>query len=264
MLATLVALAAAFLLWLNSDAGHRFIVDRINAMETTSGLKIHVGRIEGSIFSRLTIHGLTIADPRGTFASAPRADARLSPLRLSVRRPYRHTRSRHPRGAADARRRSFAPGDPNAPVLPDISLDIARLHVGRLAIDPAVTGRRHLLSLDGRATIADGRAQVTLDAGTVRAPGLAGGDRLHLVLDAVPSANRLDIAMDVRGPGDGFVAGMIGTDQAVAANHRRPRHLGELAGPRPRRRWAANRSADLARHRARRQLHRRRRRSAPA
>ena len=51
----------------------------------------------------------------------------------------------------------------------------------------------------------------------MRAPGLAGGDRLRLVLDAVPSANRLDIALDLRGPGDGFIAGMIGTDRAIAA-----------------------------------------------
>ncbi|MEA3015161.1 MAG: translocation and assembly module TamB [Sphingomonadales bacterium] len=214
VLATLVAIAAAFLLWLNSDAGHRFIVDRINAMEMTSGLKIHVGRIEGSIFGRLTVHDLQIADPRGTFASAPRAEVDYRPFayltggRIDIRdldipeaRLMRSPRLR--------------PGDPNAPILPDISLAVARLHVGRLAIDPAVTGRRHLLSLDGRATIADGRAQVTLDAGTLRAPGLAGGDRLHLVLDAVPTANRLDIDLNLSGPGDGFIAGLIGTDRAV-------------------------------------------------
>ena len=93
---------------------------------------------------------------------------------------------------SEAEARAAAAGDPAAThdVLRDITLDIARLHVGRLAIDPAVTGRRHLVSLDGRAQIADGRALVTLDAGTIAAPGLAGGDRVRLLLDAVPSANR--------------------------------------------------------------------------
>ncbi|HEV7660421.1 MAG TPA: translocation/assembly module TamB domain-containing protein [Allosphingosinicella sp.] len=216
VLATLVALLAAFLLWLNSEAGHRFIVDKINAMETSSGLKIHVARIEGSIFSRLTIHGLSIADPRGTFASAARAELDYRPLAylVSGRIDIRDLDIPEARLMRSPRLR---PGDPNAPILPDISLDVARLHVGRLAIDPAVTGRRHLLSLDGRATIADGRAQVTLDAGTLRALGLAGGDRLHLVLDAVPSANRLDVDLNLSGPGDGFLAGLIGTDRAVAA-----------------------------------------------
>lgn len=214
VLATLVALAAAFLLWLNSDAGHRFIVDRINAMETTSGLKIRVGRIEGSIFSRLTVHDLSIADPRGTFASAPRAEVDYRPFAYLVG-GHIDIRDLDIPEARLMRSPQFRPGDPNAPILPDISLDIARLHVGRLAIDPAVTGRRHLLSLDGRATIADGRAQVTLDARTVRAPGLAGGDRLHLVLDAMPSANRLDLDLNLSGPGDGFIAGLIGTDRAI-------------------------------------------------
>jgi translocation and assembly module TamB len=65
--------------------------------------------------------------------------------------------------------------------------------VGRLAIDPPVTGQRHLLSVDGRAKIADGRAQVALNTGALVGPGIAGGDRLVLRLDAVPEANRFDV-----------------------------------------------------------------------
>jgi translocation and assembly module TamB len=33
--------------------------------------------------------------------------------------------------------------------LPDIDIDIGRFSVGRLLVDPAVTGRRHLVSLAG-------------------------------------------------------------------------------------------------------------------
>jgi translocation and assembly module TamB len=177
VLATLLALAAAFLLWLNSDAGHRFIVGWISAPRAALDYRPFAYLTGG----RIDIRDLDI--PEARLMRVPR----------------------------------LRPGDPNAPFLPDISLDIARLHIGRLAIDPAVTGRRHLLSLDGRVTIADRRAQVTLNAGTLRAAGLAGGDRLRLVLDAVPSANRLDIDLNLSGPGDGFVAGMIDTDKAVAA-----------------------------------------------
>ncbi|MGQ0661449.1 translocation/assembly module TamB domain-containing protein, partial [Sphingosinicella sp.] len=92
-----------------------------------------------------------------------------------------------------------------------------RLRLGRLLIDPAVTGRRHLLGLDGNLRIAEGRAQATLLAGTLRAPGLAGGDRLALILDAVPDSNRLDMQLAALGPADGFIAGLIGTDRAVVA-----------------------------------------------
>ena len=62
VLVALVALAAAFLLWLNTESGHRFIVARINAMETTTGLKIRVERIEGSIYGRLTLHNVAFVD----------------------------------------------------------------------------------------------------------------------------------------------------------------------------------------------------------
>ena len=214
VLGLLVALVAAFLLWLNTEAGHRFIVDRINNIETTSGLKIRVGRIEGSVYSRLTLHQVTFSDPRGDFASAPRATLDYRPFaylfggRIDIR-------DLDIPEARLLRNPALRPGDPNAPVLPDISLDVARLHVGRLSVDPRVTGRRHLVSLDGQVRLADGRAFVRLDGGTIAAPGHAGGDRLRLLLDAVPAANRLDIALNVSAPGDGFVAGLAGVDRPL-------------------------------------------------
>ncbi|HYD12483.1 MAG TPA: translocation/assembly module TamB domain-containing protein [Allosphingosinicella sp.] len=213
-LAVLVVLAGAFLLWLNTEAGHRFIVDRINAMETTTGLKIRVGRIEGSIYSRLTLHEVTLSDPQGNFATAPRAELEYRPLPLLFGGRFDIREVDIPE-ARLIRSPALRPGDPNAPLLPDITLDIARLHVGRLSVDPRVTGRRHLVSLDGQVRLNEGRALVTLDAGTIVAPGLAGGDRLRLLIDAVPAANRLNIAVNLRAPGDGFIAGLAGIDRPV-------------------------------------------------
>jgi len=149
VLATILALAAAFLLWLNTEAGHRFIVNRINAMEMNSGLKIHVGRIEGSIFGRMTVHDLTLSDPRGAFASAPRAELDYRPFAY-LTGGHIDIRDLDIPEARLARAPQLRPGDPNAPLLPDINLDVGRLHIGRLAVDAAVTGRRHLLSLDRR------------------------------------------------------------------------------------------------------------------
>ncbi len=217
VLAVLVALAAVFLLWLNSEAGHRFIVARINNMETTSGLKIHVERLDGSIYSRLTLHNVAFADPRGNFATAPEATLDYSPFaylfggRIDIRELDIPT-------ARLTRNPALRPGDPNAPLLPDITLDVVRLHVGRLAVDPAVTGQRHLVSLDGQVRIAEGRALVTLDGGTVAAPGLAGGDRVHLLLDAVPAANRLNLALNAEAPAGGFIAGLAGTSQPLTVS----------------------------------------------
>jgi translocation and assembly module TamB len=215
VLAALLALAGAFLLWLNTDSGRAFVVRQINAIESASGLQVHVGRIEGSVFGSLRIHDLSLADPQGIFLRAPVADLDYRPLSYLGSRI--DIRSLVVPEARLSRLPALRPGDPDAPLLPDIDLDIGSLRVARLMVDPAVTGRRHLISLDARAKISSGRAEVALNAGTVRAPGLVGGDRLVLGLDAVPAENKLDLRLIAQGPGDGFIAGLAGTNAPVAA-----------------------------------------------
>ncbi|HYN46039.1 MAG TPA: hypothetical protein VES64_05055 [Allosphingosinicella sp.] len=214
--ATLLALIAAFLLWLNTDPGRRFLVRQINAFETVSGLQVHVESIEGSVFGELRLRNLSLADPRGTFFRAPVAVLDYRPL--AYLRSHIDIRALTIPEARLSRLAELRPGDPDAPLLPDIDIEVDSLRIGRLLIDPAITGRRHVLSLDGRVKIASGRAELALDAGTLRAPGFAGGDRLRLRLDAVPEENKLDIGLLAQGPGDGFIAGMLGTDKAIAAH----------------------------------------------
>jgi translocation and assembly module TamB len=215
VLLTLVILAGAFVVWLNSDAGRRYIVRQVNAIEMASGLQVHIERIDGSIFSQMTLHGLALSDPQGVFFRADRAELDYRPL--AYLRNHIDIQSLVVPQARLSRLPALRPGDPNAPLLPDIDIDIGRLSVGRLLVDPAVTGRRHLLTLDGRTKIADGRAEVALNLAAVPAPGLPGGDRLVLRLDAVPAANRLNIALAARGPRNGFFAGIAGLDQDIAA-----------------------------------------------
>ena len=207
----LLLLAAAFA-WISSDFGKRFVVSQVNKMEMASGLDIKIGRIEGSIFGKMRIYDLRLADPKGQFFAAPEAEMDWRPLayfsnHIDIRGldiPSAHL-WRLPQLKAS--------GDPNAPLLPNIDIDICRLNVGRLMIDPPVTGYRHLLSLSGGAKIADGRAQVALDANAIAGPGLPGGDKLVLRLDAVPDQNRLGLGVRVRAPGDGFVAKLTGLNQ---------------------------------------------------
>ncbi|HEX8526197.1 hypothetical protein, partial [Allosphingosinicella sp.] len=80
VLGILIALVAAFLIWLNSDSGRRFIVERINGLEMASGLRIHIDRIEGSIWNEMTVHGLTLSDPQGAFFAAPTAALNYNPF----------------------------------------------------------------------------------------------------------------------------------------------------------------------------------------
>ncbi|MFN3946351.1 MAG: translocation/assembly module TamB domain-containing protein [Allosphingosinicella sp.] len=214
-LSAILLLFAALIVWINTDAGRRFVVRQINQLEIASGLDIQIGRIDGSLFGEMVIHDLTLADPQGIFFRAPRAELDLRPLAY-LRANHVDIRYLVVPEARLHRLPELEPGDPDAPLLPDMDIDIGRLEIGRLAVDPAVTGQRHLVSLAGRVNIADRRARVDARAGTIAAPGLAGGDRLRLRLDAVPDDNQLDIAVRLEAPGDGFVAGLAGIDRPLS------------------------------------------------
>jgi translocation and assembly module TamB len=211
----LVVAILLFFVWLNSSLGHSFVVKQINQLETASGLDIDVGRIEGSLFGELTLHDLTLKDPKGTFFVAPEATLDWRPLAY-FRNHIDIKRLEIPR-ARLYRLPELKPGDPNAPLLPDINVDIGQIKVDRMLVDSAVTGYRHLLSLAGSARIDDGRAQVALDTNAIAGPGLPGGDKLALRIDGVPEANRLAMGVRVEAPANGFVAKLTGLNQPLVA-----------------------------------------------
>ena len=214
-IAAILLLVAGLYFGVNTELGRRYVTRQINNLEMVSGLDIDIGRLEGSLYGKLIIHDLTLKDPKGIFFVAPRAELDWRPF--SYFRNHIDIKSLEIPQARLYRLPELRPGDPNAPLLPDIDIDVGRFSVDRLRVDPAITGQRHLLSLAGTVKIADGRAQVALNAGAVAAPGLAGGDRLALKLDAVPDANRFDIEARLQAPGNGFVAGLAGIDRPLAA-----------------------------------------------
>ena len=63
----LAAIFAALVAFLDTGPGHRFIVDRIAAMTPPSGLRIRIGRIEGSIWGRTQLKDVRLYDPDGLF-----------------------------------------------------------------------------------------------------------------------------------------------------------------------------------------------------
>ncbi len=48
--------------------------------------------------------------------------------------------------------------------MPDLDIDVNRLHIGRLVLAKPVTGETHVLRIDGAVHIADRRAQLVADA----------------------------------------------------------------------------------------------------
>ena len=75
----LLILLAGGLVLLDTAPGHRFIVDRIAGIETASGLRIRVGRIDGSVFGRSKLRNVTVSDTRGVFLTSSEIELDWAP-----------------------------------------------------------------------------------------------------------------------------------------------------------------------------------------
>lgn len=215
--ATLLVLVLLVVFGINTDPGRRFVADQLGGYTTASGLNIKVGRIDGSLYGRMILSDVRVADPKGVFLTSPR---------LSVDwRPFAFVRNHVDVRALDTdlvtlqRKPALkaTPSDPNAPTLPNLDIDVNHLHVGRFVVAKPVSGQVHIVGLDGRTHIADRRAQLTVDAAAIRAAGVAGGDTLHLVLDAVPDDDKLDVNLRLAAPVGGAVASLAGLKAPLTA-----------------------------------------------
>ncbi len=214
-LGSLVALLLAAVAILDTGVGHRFVADRLAGFTTASGLNVKVGRIEGSIYGAMVLRDVRVSDTKGVFATSPRIEVDWRPFAfLNNHVDIRSARSPLVRVA---RLPELKPGDPNAPMLPDLDIDIGRLSVERLVLEAPVAGRRHVATLAGEAAIADRRARVILNGRTL---GASGGDALALVLDAVPDQDKLDLRADLTAPVGGLVAGLAGFEAPLAVQLR--------------------------------------------
>lgn len=208
----LILLAGLLLLAINTGPGRRFVANKIGGFSTQSGLKVQVGRIDGSIYGDMVLRDVRVSDTKGVFATAPRIEVDWRPFAYLSS----HVDVRSVAAPLITVRRLPAlkpvPAEPNAPILPDLDIDIGRLKVDRLVLEAPVSGQRRVATLRGSAKIADRRAQVKADASV-----LGGGDQLRLVLDAVPDDNRLDIDARLNAPAGGVVAGMAGLKAPLVA-----------------------------------------------
>lgn len=209
----LVALVALLVWTADTDIGHRAILDRIAALSSKSGLKIRIGRIEGSIYGKAILRDVRVSDPKGLFLSAREARLDWRPWRWATANALDIDSLEIPLATLH-RLPKLNPGNPNAPILPAFDIRIGRLTVDRLRIAAAVSGEPRTARLSGSADIRDGRAMVALAA-------LAdGGDRLSLKLDAAPARNRFDVDAQLVAPSGGVIGAMLGTAKPVALSVR--------------------------------------------
>jgi translocation and assembly module TamB len=209
LLLGLIVLAGLLVVGINTDPGRRFVVDRIEGLEFANGMTIGIGRIDGSLYGGMTVRGLTLSDPKGVFLSAPLV--RLDWRPFDYLDNHLDIRELHAPTATLARLPEFRATPPSdGPLLPDLDITVGRLKVDRLILERPVTGERRVAFIDGRARIADRRAQVALQAAAIGGQGRPGGDRLALTLDAVPEANRLGLNLFLSAPRNGVVARLAG------------------------------------------------------
>lgn len=210
LLLVLLLAVLGFVAWLHTPPGRAMLVDQIAAYAPASGLRVEVADIEGSILWSATLTDVRLRDADGVlFARVPRVDLGWRPWKWFVwGLDVRHlvlsggTLQHVPR---------FNAGDPAAPILPDSPIRIDRLVVADLAVAPGLLGQQaQVIQLRSRVAILDGTAHV-------EAHGKVGdADRLALLLDAAPDADRFDLDLDLTAPAGGLVASMAGLEQDLA------------------------------------------------
>ena len=204
----LLALVLAALVVVDSGMGHRFIADRIGALRPANGLRYRVARIDGSVFGRMQLTGVTISDPEGVVLAVPNATLDWVPLawlgnRLDIRAldiPV----------ARLAKLPHLHPTPRTGPILPGFDIHVGRVRVDRLIVAPRVTGTERAGSLIGRGDVRRGRALIDLAA------RVAGADRLRLLLDAEPDRDRFDIDLHARSAATGVLTRMAALTKPLA------------------------------------------------
>ena len=144
-------LIAGLLLALDTLAGHRFVARQIAGAELQNGLRIEVGRIDGSLFGKADVAGLKLHDTRGLFFEAPHVTLHWFPLAWLANRL--DVEQLHAEQATLYRVPKLRPARPNAPILPDFDVRIGRFGIYRLDILPGVNGRAATGKLAGRVTL---------------------------------------------------------------------------------------------------------------
>lgn len=210
----LVAIVAIFLAGLNSDAGRRFVANQIEKYKFENGMRIGIGRLDGSLFREMVVRDFTLSDAGGVFLRSP--EVRIDWRPLAYFRNHVDVRSATAQTVAVTKIPAFnAVPDRGEPFFPDIDIDVGLVRVDRLVFEPAVAGQRQVARLEGKVAIADRRAQVTAHAETIGKE--AKGDRLALKLDAVPDANRLAMTLDANAPKGGVLAALAGLKEPLTA-----------------------------------------------
>lgn len=208
--AAVLALFAAAALLLDTGPGRRFVAGEIARQRLDNGLRVRIGRIDGSIYGRMTLRDVTVSDLQGPFVRAPAltVDWRPLPLLVSKHLVFEELSAQTIDLLRQPALKATVP-KPNQPLLPQVSITVRRLRVGTLTLEPAVDGKLRRMTFAGSADLTHRRARLELAAQALQTSAQAGGDRLAIRLDAAPDQDRLLLDAHAYGPADGVIAGLV-------------------------------------------------------
>lgn len=196
----IVGAAAALLVGLDTPIGHRLIADIIAANELDNGLRVSIGRIEGSIYGRARLSGIVLRDTHGIFLRAGEGVFDWRPINwfssgLDIREVVlrRATLQRVPAFRATAA---------DAKLWPDFDVRLDRVALEKLVIAKPVLGVERRIDAQGSLRVAKGLAAIRLNG------RLGGEDRLSLVLDAQRAQDRFALSLDYNAPKNGLLAAL--------------------------------------------------------
>ncbi|MDP3550687.1 MAG: translocation/assembly module TamB domain-containing protein [Novosphingobium sp.] len=205
-----VALLLAALMVLDSSLGHRLVADRIAAITPGSGLRIEIGRIDGSIYGEAKLRDIRVSDPEGVFLTIPEAELDWRPLSwlqrgLDVRLLALH------RGMLRRAPRLRPSEDPDAPILPDFDIRVDKLVIDNLTVSEAMAGQKRRVDVLAKADIRGGNAIVDVDA------VFGGKDKIAFRLDSEPDRDKFDLRLVYDAPKDGVIAAIAGVKSDIKA-----------------------------------------------
>jgi translocation and assembly module TamB len=208
--AAVLLLIVAAVVTLNTPVGERFLADRIAARTLPNGLNIRIGRIEGNLYGRATLHDVVLSDPTGPFMTIPEAEVDWNPgawlrntLDIDEFTARRATLMRLP---------EFLPSEKDGPILPGFDIAIDRLAIERLTLAEGILGgRAETLDLLAEVQLRDRRLKVDTRG------SMGSGDRFAALIDAAPDRDRFDLGLNYVAPETGAIARLLGAEAPYRA-----------------------------------------------
>lgn len=195
---------------LNTRTGRTWLIDIVEGLEPESGLRIGIGRIDGTLFGKFIIRDLTLADPKGRFLEAETVTVDWEPE--AVTRFRLHVNELVAPDIRVLKMPKLLPSkDKNKPILPDYDIYVGRFDFARVILEPAVLGKRQLIRASGSADIADGRLVAALNAISP-----TGRDALVARIDARPDDDAFALDGRLSAPTDGVTARLLHFDSPLS------------------------------------------------